>query len=156
MKLSLNANVTLSSLQTAKLGAMIAKRITRIQEPVNRAMAIQFRQCVYDNFGSSGAFRPHQWAMLSPAYARKVKRTYATLFVTGRLKSSIKAGATLERGRVSISNADAPYALAHQFGYPEGNLPDRPYFPILGGKVLGPVRFLVVLAARLALKIALK
>ena len=120
-------------------------------------MAVQFRQCIYDNFGASGMFRPMQWAKLSPRYARKVGRDYATLNVTGRLRGAIRKTASEDKGKVSVSRADCDYAIAHQFGYEKNNLPPRPYFPInTDGTILTAVQRLVRRSAELVLTTALK
>lgn len=155
MNLTISASVSISASSQASLKRALVKKIEASRRPVNKAMVEQFRQCTYDNLGSSGAFRPHQWADLSPAYARKVKRTYATLNVTGLLRSAIKTDADDNRGRLSIKKADCEYALAHQFGNPARALPDRPYVPIRGSVVMASVRSLVVRAAQLALKVEL-
>ena len=113
---------------------------TGVQEGVvaaERAMAETFQECVLANFGASGPYRPWSgWHPLSPAYAKKVGRTYATLEVTGRLKSSVFISLN-ERGNFTVSadNSDVPYATAHQYGNPKGNrghpgLPAREYFPM--------------------------
>lgn len=149
-----------TSISTLALGAMSGRVLLRIQKvraPVHAAMAGQFYQCVLDNFGASGSFRIHQWAQLSPAYARKVRRDYATLNVTGKLRSAIKKSSSEINGRVSVSKGECEYSLAHQFGYPKNNLPARPYFPIYtDGTVLGSVKHLVRDAAQLALTASLR
>lgn len=155
--MKLNATIEVSTQDLRGLGLSIEKRLGLLRGPVHGAMANQFRQTVYDNLGATGLFRPHLWASLSPTYARKVKRTYATLNVSGALRAGIKRESNEVRGRVSISNNDVAYALAHQWGNPKGNLPDRPYFPIhKDGKVLQAVKDLVLKAARLALTNKLK
>lgn len=150
--MKIGAEISVSSLSLGAMDQSITKRCQKAKEPVNLAMSVQFRQCIYDNLGASGLFRPHQWALLSPAYARKMKRNYATLNVSGALRAGIKRDSNADKGRVYITNSNVPYATAHQWGNADGNLPDRPYFPIRkDGSVLQGVKDLVLRAARLAL-----
>lgn len=94
------------------------------------AMAAAYVDVVASNLGNSGVDRPFAWAPLSGAYAKKVGRAYATLYVTGALAQAVKVDNSLaQHSTVSVSDDDCPYALAHQFGYPPRNLPARPYFP---------------------------
>lgn len=97
-----------------------------LRADLEKAMAHRFWEMTLSNFGIAGADRPRYWPPLSPAYAKKVGREVATLYVSGRLKGAVHQ----EGNTVSVSNADAPYALAHQFGSRKANLPARPYFPI--------------------------
>lgn len=148
----ITANISVDQLSAKNIGVRLLARLEKARTPVHRAMAGQFRQCTLDNFGASGSFRPHQWAKLSPRYARKVGRDYATLNVTGKLRSAIKMSANSDKGKVSVSSAECDYALAHQFGYDANNLPARPYFPIYtNGEIMWPVQRLVKNAAQLAL-----
>lgn len=93
------------------------------------AMGMAVYEIVMGNIGDMGADRPSVWPPLSPAYAKRVKRKHATLEVTGALRSAVKMTDTREASIVSISNADCPYALVHQYGG-GNNIPARPYFPI--------------------------
>ena len=94
------------------------------------AMAAAYVDVVASNLGNSGVDRPFAWAPLSPAYAKKVGRSYATLYVSGDLARAVKVDNSLaQHSTVSVSDDDCPYACAHQFGYPPRNLPARPYFP---------------------------
>ena len=88
-------------------------------EPVGEAV----KQCTLENFGVSGTNRPRVWPPLSKDYARKVKRDYATLDVSGELKNSI----TVEVAETSIVATDEK-ASYHQLG--EGYNKERPFFPI--------------------------
>lgn len=155
--MNIGASTSVPTLSLGLMNRSVLARIAKTKAPVHEAMSTQFRQCVYDNLGATGSFRVHQWALLSPAYARKVKRNYATLNVTGALRNGIKRTSNEDKGRVSISKADVPYALAHQWGAPEKGLPDRPYFPVRkDGSVLRGVVDLVLRAARMALGAKLK
>ena len=94
------------------------------------AMAAAYVDVIAGNLGESGVDRPFAWAPLSPAYAKKVGRTHATLYVTGELARAVKVDDSLaQHSTVSVSDEDCPYAVAHQYGYPPRNLPARPYFP---------------------------
>lgn len=149
----INARLDVSGLELNRLQPQLNRRFQSFRKPTHQAMADQFRQCTHDNLGSAGVFRPHQWKALSPSYARKVGRTYATLFVSGILKAAIKARANEDHGSVSVSKADCEYSLAHQFGVPERNLPDRPYFPIRkDGEIVRAVVDLVIKSAQLAIR----
>ena len=155
--MKLNADIAISSLQLGAMDKRIIARAEKTRAPVHAAMASQFLQCVYENFGASGSFRIHEWAKLSAAYARRVNRDYATLNVTGKLRSAIKKSSSEVNGRVSVSKGECDYALAHQYGYEKNNLPARPYFPIRpDGSVLGSVKQLVIASAKLALTATLR
>lgn len=146
------SSTSVERLQLNLIAERLMRQAEKLRSPVHNAMAVQFRQCVFDNFGPSGMFRPFQWAKLSPRYARKVGRDYATLNVTGKLRSAIKMASSEVKGTVSVSKADCDYSLAHQFGYEKNNLPARPYFPInTDGTVLNAVKELVRRSAALAL-----
>jgi hypothetical protein len=84
------------------------------------------RDCTLENFGATGTNRPNEWPALSERYAKKVKRTYATLEVTGELKGSI-GFPNIEGNSVSITAGDEK-ASYHQIG--EGNNKLRQFFPV--------------------------
>jgi len=121
----------------APLERQITAQIKSAVDAVEHAMAVRFHELTLGNFGIAGVDRPIHWAPLSGAYARKVHRQIATLYVTGALKNAIK----VERNVVSVSNDDVPYALAHQYGYAKGGLPARPYFPIRANGSCMPYTF---------------
>lgn len=101
-----------------------------IKVKVQAAMADAYYNITYNNIGEQSMFRPMTWAPLSPRYAALMGRSHATLFVNGALLNAIKVDNTSSvESVVSVSDADCPYAVAHQFGYPPRNLPPRPYFP---------------------------
>lgn len=108
-----------------------------IKVEVQGAMADAFYEVVMGNFGTLGFDRPWDWAPLSPAYARKVGRSYATLFVTGALKDSVKhESVNPDAASVWVSDGDVPYATAHHYGVASKNLPARRVFPVdLAGHV---------------------
>lgn len=118
--------------QIDALGDHLEKRIEEARLAAQEAGANAIYDMIQSNIGGEhGEHRPAPWPPLSPAYAKKVGRTYATLRVSGLLQSMIKVTHLHDASVVSIDNADVPYALAHQFG--AGNLPARPYFPLMAG-----------------------
>jgi len=123
----MNATLSLSLGDSSALAGLESAVAWAVGE-AQAAMAARYGEIVRSNFGESGLDRPSAWPPLSPSYAKEVGRTYATLFVSGALFSAVRVDA--QDARVSASNADAPYATAHQFGNPAGNLPARPYFPV--------------------------
>lgn len=129
----------------------IAEAIEQARPAVNAAMGQRFYDLVQGNFGVAGVDRPMYWAPLSPAYARKVGRTYATLDLTGNLRSAIMIGGSEgESVTVSVSDSDVPYATVHQMG--GVRMPKRPYFPVDDdGDVLPYTASEVVAAASKAL-----
>lgn len=114
----------------------LATRIEEVKQPVQGAMAEKYFEIVRSNFGQFGVDRPIEWAPLSDRsaigreYIKKVGRTYATLFVTGQMESSVGFEANEERGRVFVDNSICDYAVQHQDGDPSRNLPPRPFFPL--------------------------
>jgi len=133
------------------LGNFIAEAIAEARPAVNAAMGKRFYELVQGNFGIAGVDRPMHWAPLSPAYARKVGRTIATLDLTGNLRSAIMVGGTEgESVTVSVSDGMIPYASVHQTG--GTRMPQRPYFPIDDdGEVMPYTASEVVAAASKAL-----
>ena len=93
---------------------------------VHKAMADTYLRLVQGAFGQFGEFRESPWAPLSPKYAKRVKRSYATLYVSGRLFNSISSSADQQAGHV-ISDG-VPYNWVHQQGG-GNNIPRRPFFP---------------------------
>ena len=126
----------------------IAKSLEDAKGAVQQKMASVFRDCVFANFGGAERFVVAPYAPLSPSYARKVGRSYATLEVSGKLKGAIYTGISDDgAATVSVDNATVPYATIHQRG--GRNMPARPYFPVLeDGTVLPEVEEMVIQAAR--------
>ena len=88
------------------------------------------------NFGAIGLNRPEPWSFLTPDYARRVKRPFATLDLktpTGKFKKrsydKLKTGflTDVSQSRATLTNT-VLYADVHQFGL--GNNPPRPYYPV--------------------------
>lgn len=103
--------------------------LNEIRLACQAAMATRFYDITMNNFGSGdGEDRPEPWVDLSDNYARRVKRTYPTLELHGDLITSVTPVTdVLEYASVETNN---PYALSHQEGVYENNLPARPFFPI--------------------------
>ena len=91
--------------------------------------------------------RPSTWEK------RKVepKDGHAPLIESGALRKSIRISSVTNK-EVTISS-DRPYAAAHQFGYPEHNLPARPFLPFdQSGHLTAKGAEQVEMALRAALK----
>lgn len=121
-------SITIDEAELNAMGDAILGRIVGIQDDVESDMAHAYKDAVMGNLGgTSGAFRPMEWAPLCEKYARRVGRTHATLIWDGYLMSAVQV-----RGNsVFTSDSDVPYATAHQFGSRKAHLPPRPYFPML-------------------------
>ena len=109
-----------------KLSKMAAA--ARRPEPVLRAMGTTFLSITMGNFNDAGSdYRPTSW----PA---KKDGTPSKLQKSGTLSRSfhLEVGSTFAKvGNPTI------YAATHQFGRPHGSgeIPARPFFPIIDGKL---------------------
>ena len=157
---------TINPASLKALESGIRTRLETIKKPVQSAMADTLHGIVLANFGSTGFMRPWDWQRLSPAYAKKVGRTFATLFVTGALKSTVKKDDSGDAASVSMANNSlVHYALAHHHGNPgnfgttpqgSGELPARRVFPLDEADHVTPEAVeMIVQAARVAAKEAL-
>jgi phage gpG-like protein len=126
--MNIEATIDEASLKSATDG--VTRDFEKLQVPVQNAMAEKFFQIVRLNFGNFGIDRPIEWPPLSPAYAKKVGREHATLFVSGALEAAVKTDSSPESSRVYVSDSDVSYATSHQWGVPSRNLPARPFFPV--------------------------
>jgi phage gpG-like protein len=116
----------------------------------------ELRRSILSNFGRVGLYRPSVWPPLSPDYARRVRRPYATLLVTGRLRDSIRFEVTGTTVVAEVRDEDVPYASVHQYGG-GNNIPARPYFPIdRDGEVIPTVMQNILMRMALAFKRALR
>jgi hypothetical protein len=113
----------------AKLERDLEKTLTQVQDLVEETMAKAFEDCTRANFGMVGFERPNDWPPLSPSYALKVGRTYATLQVTGAMKSQLRT----EGNVVKLTDDEVNYALKHERGR---GVPVRSIFPMLGGECM--------------------
>lgn len=116
------AGVVLSDLDL--MAWNVQRIISNVAPAVENEMAGRYRQVVAANFGASGIDRPSPWPALSPGYAKKVGRSYATLLVGGALLQAVR----VDGNKVSVSDAEVPYATSHQFG--GSRAVARPYFPM--------------------------
>lgn len=88
------------------------------------AMAIELKGATVEAF-QSPADRPAPW----PA---KRDGSPSNLVDTTSLRQSFQVNAS---SRESSVTTDRVYAAAHQFGVPDRNLPARPFFPFLQGRI---------------------
>lgn len=138
--------------------AFVAQVLEEVRLKGQLAMADAYYGIVMANFGSAGFDRPWAWPPLSPAYAKRVGRTFATLYVTGALKDTVQKDiSNPEVYMVSMGNtATVPYALAHHYGVAENNLPARRVFPMFyDDSMTDKTADLVEKAARAAVREAL-
>ena len=161
----MNATIQISPASLRSFEADLARRLAAARQPVQAAMADTFFGVVESNFGSTGWDRGNDWQRLSPSYAKKVGRTFATLLVTGALKATLQKESNGEgSATVSMGNTgQVPYALAHHHGRPSnfgwtqpgsGELPARRVFPLnpFNDEVNDRTKRLVEQAAKLAAK----
>ncbi len=93
---------------------------------VLRKIGAKLKFLTVQNFGYTGSNRPSQWAPLSEKYAKRVKRSVATMDLTGKLMRSLRVSAP-DGNSITVSS-DTPYDEAQQNG--NSRLPARPFFPI--------------------------
>lgn len=99
------------------------------------AMAYRFYTITDHNFGFAGEDRPQPWPALSSKYAKEFHggNRIPKLVLSGDLQSSIQVQESSGNG--SAVYTDNPYAMSQQYGDETTNLPARPFFPIIGGKL---------------------
>ena len=161
----MNVTITIIPGSLEAMRSAVGKAYEAVRPTVIEAMTHAFHTIVLNNFGSSGPMRPLGWQKLSPKYAKKVGRDFATLYVTGQLKETVKADASNpECGIVSMGNTAAvPYAMAHHHGNPgnfgwtqpgSGDLPARRVFPLdmVNDEVTPEAKKVVVQAAQQAVQ----
>lgn len=68
--------------------------------------------------------RGRRWQAWSENYAKTRTPSDKLMYDSGDLADSLEVRM---RGDTMRIESDVPYAAAHQYGYPEGNLPARPY-----------------------------
>jgi phage gpG-like protein len=96
------------------------------RDAILRKVGAKLKFLTVQNFGFNGTNRPSQWAPLSPRYSKRVKRSIATLELSGDLFRSLRVGEP-DGNSITVST-DNKYAAAHQNG--NERLPARPFFPI--------------------------
>ncbi len=124
-------HLNIPSSELDRVAQELERKIELMRSDVQLAMAEAFEETVLNNFGPVGEDRPFDWPPLSPAYAKKVGRTYATLYVTGAMKQAVKIESAMESADVVLSDSDCAYATPHHklSAAPPG-LPTRRVFPI--------------------------
>lgn len=120
-------------------GSRSMQRFTSFLNPgerdsVLRKIGAKLKYLTILNFGFSGRNRPVNWKPLSPSYAKRVKRSVATLDLSGDLMRSIRVSAP-DGNSITVST-DNEYAAAQQNG--NARLPARPFFPITSTGELTP------------------
>tara|TARA_R110000868_G_scaffold245626_7_gene502225 strand:+ start:13600 stop:14079 length:480 start_codon:yes stop_codon:yes gene_type:complete len=155
-------NLSISETQLERLTGGIASRLDEVKRDVQEAMAEQFRDIVMSNFGPAGTDRPFPWPALSDrseigrAYIKKVGRSYATLYETGKMAQAVKTEHTEQASSVILDNADCPYATRHHWGDKGESLPIRRVFPIkMDGQITDYTKDAVMEAAVQTLQKAL-
>lgn len=132
----------------------LSRRVSDISEPLNE-IGIEFAERIRGQFSKGESPYGNKWAALSAVTQAKNKGRRSggePLRDTGRLMASI-AHQMIDGGKtVSISATNVKYANTHQFGarqgqygrtkrngpIPWGNIPARPYMPIVGSAVVLP------------------
>src|ERR1039457_1607949 len=104
-------SATISPESIASFSAAVKSRLEATRQPVQAAMAEQYFQVVQSNFGETGMDRPWEFQPLSDrsavgrAYIMRVGRTYATLYDTGKMFSTVHMDGTNPEGAsVSMEN----------------------------------------------------
>lgn len=164
----MNFTLNISDSDLTQFESAMTAKLESLRQPVQSAMADALHGIVSANFGSHGFMRPWDWQELSPAYAKKVGRTFATLSVSGALKSTLRTdNSNPESSSVSMSKTGlVPYTFAHHYGNPEnagstksgsGEMPARRVFPLnANGQVMEEAVKTVTQAAADAVKGALQ
>jgi phage gpG-like protein len=105
--------------------AKAAKALTD-KRPVLEAMGTQLVSLTKRAFNDS-ALRAAPWPPKKDGSVSRLKKT-------GALYQSITITRLTQR-EVHVAS-DRPYAAAHQLGSPKKNLPPRPFFPFLSGRMI--------------------
>lgn len=96
------------------------------RDAILRKVGAKLKYLTVQNFGYAGTDRPSQWSLLSPRYAKRVKRSVATLELSGELLRSLRVSPP--DGNSITVYTDNEYAEVHQKG--SRHIPARPFFPI--------------------------
>ncbi len=132
----------------------LAQRTDDLSEPLNE-IGIEFAERIRQQFSRGESPYGNKWAALSAVTQAKNKGRRSggePLRDTGRLMASIAHQMSDGGKTVSISATNVKYANTHQFGarqgqygrtsrngpIPWGNIPARPYMPIVGSAVVLP------------------
>lgn len=112
------------------------------------AMGTELIKIAEENIGKTGIDRPATWPPLSKPYAKRVKRDYATLYLTGALYRSSTLRVTPDVATVTYEDTKASL---HQDGTEK--MPRRPFLPFNSAGQLTPyARRRIENAANLALQ----
>lgn len=106
------------------------------QEKVNaiqNAGAAELLETVRSNFGQEGVDRPEPWGSLTDRYAKRVGRSYATLYLDGEEASKLNqvSGLLFDSNQLSTSEENGgQYAMVfNDCVYAEKQQSQYPFFP---------------------------
>lgn len=113
----------------------IEKELTlgKKQAVVRKAAARIANEAVPDHFLQSRSPAGDSWNPLSAAYREKklqAKGVETLLFGSGALFRSVRSVVRGMDAFVVAGGPDVPYAAAHNYGYPEGGIPQREFIGI--------------------------
>ena len=131
----------------------LSRRVSDISEPLNE-IGIEFAERIRGQFSKGESPYGNKWAALSAVTQAKNKGRRSggePLRDTGRLMASI-THQMIDGGKTVSIATNVKYANTHQFGarqgqygrtkrngpIPWGNIPARPYMPIVGSAVVLP------------------
>jgi|ERR1035437_819559 phage gpG-like protein len=92
------------------------------------AAADEFIRQTRQNLSTNTKYKDKKWPPLSPAYAKRVGRTEATLKRSGALYNSIQKSSP-RNGWIEVFTKN-PYAGVHFAGSKKRNIPQRNFFPM--------------------------
>lgn len=121
MSLSIQIATNTLTPRLAKMARAMADR-----RPVLEAMGTQLVSLTKRAFNDS-ALRAAPWPPKNDGSTSRLKKT-------GALYQSIRI-VSISRTAVTVGT-DRPYAAAHQLGSSKRNLPPRPFFPFLSGRMI--------------------
>lgn len=123
----MDLGITVKLVGSPRMNAFASFLTRGERDAILRKLGAKLKFLTVQNFGFSGTNRSSTWSPLSPLYAKRVKRSVATLELSGDLFRSLRVSAP-DGNSITVST-DSPYAETHQKGYK--HVPARPYFPIL-------------------------
>lgn len=160
----MNINIDITNSELNAMAADVKQRVEEARPGVQAKMAVAFQEMVFANFGPTGDYRPNEWPALQESTIRSyrkrkppITRTYATLYITGRLMNGVllDASNSPDSMRVVAEDSNVPYATVHQYGGGNG-IPRRGYFPLTADdEPTAEAQAVVLEAARTALLEAL-
>lgn len=90
-------------------------------------------EAVLEHFLNEESPSGEPWPELSPAYARrkeKAKGVSKMLHWSGDLKNSVRPAVRGNAAVVTAGGPDVPYAITHNNGWPERNIPERRFLGV--------------------------